>query len=293
MSLLDSFLGQHSPATSRTYRRALEEAERSIGIPLEHATPAQLVAWRHTIAGQASATIARKVSSLAAFFLYLRQAGVRTDDPMLPVRRPKVDRARAIRPVSADAVLRLIEACSDDRERALLWLLSHGLRAGEVVNLDCDALQGDELRVVGKGDRVRVVVLEEDAAMAVRAYRGHRRAGPLLLGREGRLTTRQAQRIVARASARIGDEISPHALRHSFALSLVRSGTNLAVVQAALGHASPATTAVYLRLAPRDLRDAMRRAPLAQRAAEQRLSLLPGGRGEAEAADAASAVDEL
>jgi site-specific recombinase XerD len=236
---VDLFLGQHSPVTARTYARALRELEGVIGGSAEAATAEQLIAWRQTINGQAPATIARKVSTAAAFFAFLRRAGVRSDDPMLPILRPKVDRARGIHSVSADTCMRLIEACRDDRERALLWLLVHGLRIGEVVELDADSLNGDELRIVGKGGRLRVVVLEEAAAVAVRAHRGLRRTGPLLRGREGRLTTRQAQRLVASVSGRIGDEINPHALRHAFALSLVRSGVNLALVQAALGQFQP------------------------------------------------------
>jgi integrase/recombinase XerC len=276
MSALDDFLSLHTPATAATYGRALHEAERVIG-PLQAATPGQLIAYRRSLAGQSSATIARKLATCSAYLRFLRQTGIRTDDPMLAIRRPKVDRLRAIRPLTADQCLRLIEACQDDRERALLWLLLHGLRVAEVVNLDADSLAGDELRIVGKGGRVRLVVLEQDAAIAVRAYLGLRRSGPLLTGTQGRLTTRQAQRILAQVSGRIGDEIAPHTLRHSFATQLVRSGTNLAVVQAMLGHASPATTAVYVRIDPATIRDEMRRAPLASRAAAQRLTVLPGG----------------
>ena len=148
----------------------------------------------------------------------------------------------------------------------------HGLRAGETVSLDVDALAGDELRVVGKGGHIRVLVLEHTAVVVMRSYVGLRRSGPLLLGTQGRLTTRQLQRILRTVSCRIGDEITPHQLRHSFATQLVISGTNLSVVQAILGHASPATTAVYIRLDANAIRAEMRRAPLARRAIDQAMA---------------------
>jgi integrase/recombinase XerD len=152
------------------------------------------------------------------------------------------------------------------------------LRISEAVGLDVDDLSRDGayVRVVGKGDRERLVPVGEPALEAVSRYvdeirplqvREGRtlpdRGGPLFLSSRGGRLTRQAAWETVRAAARragLSGHISPHTLRHSFATHLLEGGADLRVVQELLGHASINTTQLYTHLTGERIRDVYRRA---------------------------------
>ena len=118
---------------------------------------------------------------------------------------------------------------------------------------------------MGKGDRERVVLFGAEAAAAVSAYLASPEgpgaaAGPLFRGpRGGRLTTRTVQNIVRRwaRAAGLGQAVTPHTLRHSFATHLLDGGADLKAVQQLLGHARLATTQVYTHVSAERLREAV------------------------------------
>jgi len=165
------------------------------------------------------------------------------------------------------------------RDRALLELLyAAGLRISEALRLDGDDLDldGGSVRVVGKGDRERVVPVGDvavawlgrylstarpalAAADRVRTARG----GPIFLSDRGRrLGRNHAWFAVKRAAAAagLGDRISPHTLRHSYATHLLEGGADLRVVQELLGHASISTTQIYTHLTGERIREVYARA---------------------------------
>ena len=276
MIVVAEFLGGYVTSTAGTYAHVLHDAAAYLRVPLAEASRSDLSGYLASLDGMAPGTVRRYLSTLGAFYSWLVLTGQRGDNPIAGLRRPRVDPLRAIHPLTSDQMLLLIEASRDDRERALLWVLAHGLRLAEVVSLDVDSITGDELRFTGKGSKDRIVPLEPDAARAVLAYRGRRRSGPLFMGREGRLSRRQVQRIVGDVSRRIGDESHPHRLRHSFATSLVKSGTSTLVLQRLMGHASASSSAIYAHLSVQDLRGELHRSPLAKRARDQRFAVLDG-----------------
>ncbi|HUH03135.1 MAG TPA: tyrosine-type recombinase/integrase [Kofleriaceae bacterium] len=225
-----------------------------------------------------AATIARKLSSLRAFFRFLMARGVVDGNPARAVRSPK-RRKPLPRALDVDATFRLVEAPSargDERavhlrlrDRALMEVLyGGGLRVSECCGLDLDDLDGgryDQGMVLtvrrGKGGKARVVPLGSKAVEALNAYLGardqccdprtkRRHATALFLNfRGGRLTSRSAQRILARYALRAGvAEATPHALRHSVATHLLDGGVDLRSIQELLGHASLASTQVYTRV---------------------------------------------
>jgi integrase/recombinase XerD len=166
------------------------------------------------------------------------------------------------------------------RDRALLELLyASGLRIGEALGLDRVDLLLDEalVRVIGKGDRERIVPVGDVALAALRAYldgvrpawlarasAGERsRGGPLFLGRRGgrmdRMTAWRAIRAAA-VAAGLAEHVTPHTLRHSFATHLLEGGADLRVVQELLGHASINTTQRYTHVTGERLRQVYARA---------------------------------
>ena len=165
------------------------------------------------------------------------------------------------------------------RDRALLELLyASGLRIGEALGLDRQdlSLEGGFVRVVGKGDRERLVPVGDVALEALRLYLasvrprwlvadgdGMPRGGPLFVSSRGRRLGRMAAWRALRAAAlRAGlpGHVTPHTLRHSFATHLLEGGADLRVVQELLGHASITTTQLYTHLTGERIRQVYARA---------------------------------
>jgi integrase/recombinase XerD len=159
------------------------------------------------------------------------------------------------------------------RDRALLELLyGTGIRISEAVGLDLDDIDLEDamLRVLGKGNKERVVPVGRGARTALEAYLRHGRLtlrparirkasdtdAVMLNARGGRISRQACWAIVRRAGDRVGlgDRLSPHVLRHSCATHMLNHGADLRVVQELLGHASISTTQVYTTVSPERLR---------------------------------------
>ncbi len=176
-------------------------------------------------------------------------------------------------------VERLLEAADGLRDRALLELLyAAGLRISEALRLDREDLSVDGrfVRVIGKGDRERMVPVgdialdwlgrwmdDERPALLAHSHVAPPRGGPLFVGQRGRrLARQQGWAAVKNAAARagLGDRVSPHTLRHSFATHLLEGGADLRIVQELLGHASISTTQLYTHLTGERIREVYARA---------------------------------
>jgi site-specific recombinase XerD len=158
------------------------------------------------------------------------------------------------------------------RDKAILELLfSTGLRVSELCSLSRYLdLQKDEFSIRGKGEKVRVVFLSEDAKKAVKNYLAVRAdvEEPLFVGmstintkesndEDKRLTPRSVERIVKHYAIKAGitKKVTPHMLRHSFATDLLQNGADLRSVQEMLGHADISTTQVYTHVTDKHLKD--------------------------------------
>jgi integrase/recombinase XerC len=215
----------------------------------------------------APASIARKLSTLRSFYRFLRQTGRVEVNPCEGMRGPKRER-RLPSFLSEEEVSALVVAPESDRpqglrNRALLELLyAAGVRVGEVFNLNVADLElspdGGLLRVRGKGNKQRVVLVGRPAARALKRYlrqgRPRLAKGPqeaLFLNRDGeRLSMRAVQTIVRKAALASGldKRAHPHLLRHTFATHMLDGGADLRVVQELMGHANANTTQVYLHV---------------------------------------------
>ncbi|MEZ3160970.1 site-specific tyrosine recombinase XerD [Microbacterium sp. BWT-B31] len=228
----------------------------------------------------AAASLARLQSSVRGLHRFLAREGIEADDPSGRLRPPKASR-RLPKALTIEQVESLLDAAgpapgaaSDAdlvplRDRALLELLyATGARVSEAVGLDVDdVVQGDLLRVRGKGAKERIVPVGSYARTAVDAYlirarpelsRRGRATSKLFLGVRGAPLSRQsAWLVIQRAAerAQLTAHVSPHTLRHSFATHLLQGGADVRVVQELLGHASVATTQIYTHVSIEALRD--------------------------------------
>ena len=224
-------------------------------------------------AGAAPATVARKLAAIRGLYGYL----VRTErvgaNPAELVSSPK--RSEKLPTVLTTEQMRsLLERIPartplELRDRAMLELAySCGLRCEEIVNLDEGALdfETEQLRVLGKGQKERLLPVGEPAQRALRRYleKGRRalladpRERALFLSKSGRrLSNSDVTRRLGlwTREAALAAGVSPHALRHSFATHLLEGGADLRTIQELLGHASISTTQVYTRVDAARLRD--------------------------------------
>ncbi|HFD79931.1 MAG TPA: site-specific tyrosine recombinase XerD [Gammaproteobacteria bacterium] len=266
-----------SDNTLAAYRRdlwALGAWLTERGTSLERARSEDLLAFLASRYrdGTALRSNARLLSSLRRFYRYLLREGRRSDDPTTHIESPKMDRPlpHTLSEAEVEALLAAPDVASAVglRDRAMLELLyASGLRVSELVSLDADRLNTGQgvVRVLGKGNKERLVPVGEEALGWLARYLREGRA-PLLKGghserlfisRKGTGITRQAfwYRIRRYAvTAGIRGHLSPHTLRHAFATHLVNHGADLRVVQMLLGHSDLSTTQIYTHVARERLR---------------------------------------
>ncbi len=214
--------------------------------------------------GKSSRTLQRTLSGVRAFLRFLVARLVLASDPAACVKAPRAQR-KLPRVLDVDQAGRLMQEGADDalacRDRAMWELLySCGLRVSELVGLDrCDVATKDaELRVLGKGNKHRILPIGRCAIEALGAWLPWRRTllndpaeDALFLSRRGtRVHVRTVQQRLRAwgVSQGISTPVHPHMLRHSFASHLLESSGDLRAVQELLGHASISTTQIYTHL---------------------------------------------
>jgi integrase/recombinase XerC len=234
----------------------------------------------------ANRSLARHLSTLRSFFRWACREGHLEKNPAKGLPSPRVPKTlpRAMTLPDTERLLAADEGENGEtfvpeRERALFELLyATGLRVSEAAGLDLEDVDFASrlARVTGKGSRERIVPFGEAAGDALRAYLPsraalrHRAAGkdedgaePLFVNaRGGRLTPRSMARLLKGRlrAAGLPAEISPHALRHTFATHLLQAGADLRAIQELLGHASLSTTQKYTHLDAARLREVYRNA---------------------------------
>ena len=225
-----------------------------------------LIEWINDL-GMSTFSQARIISGLKSFYKFLLYEGELNIDPTELLEAPKLGR-KLPDTLSVDEIDQLFEAIDHStpegtRNRAMLeTLYSSGLRVTELISLKTSNIHFEVgfLRVLGKGNKERLVPIGNSALKHINIYRdtirnhlevkqGHESI--LFLNRRGRQLTRQMVFTIIRdlvARAGIKKTISPHTFRHSFATHLIEGGADLRAVQEMLGHESITTTEIYTHL---------------------------------------------
>ncbi|TET92852.1 MAG: tyrosine recombinase XerC [Desulfobacteraceae bacterium] len=211
-------------------------------------------------------TIARKLSAVRSFFLFLERKGLTKWNPAADIATPKLEKYMPTY-LLVDEVFRLLERPEREkplglRDLAILEVLySCGFRVSELEALTISSIDFDErlVRVIGKGDKERIVPIGRQALQAVRNYLEATqylrrrnvyisRDEPLFINfRGGALSGRSIGRIIKKYAIESGltADVSPHSMRHTFATHLLDGGADLRAVQELLGHESLSTTQKY------------------------------------------------
>ena len=218
--------------------------------------------------GYSSRSTARSLSSLRAFYSHITVKHNLKENPTSRVDSPKLGRSLP-KTLSEDEVEKLISSPDVEdyiglRDRAMLELIyACGLRVSELISLDMLNLNLRQgvIRVIGKGEKERLVPMGEEALDWVQRYinkgrpyllKEDNKVSELFLSKRGKSMTRQTfwYRIKEYANkATINKDLSPHTLRHAFATHLINHGADLRTVQLLLGHSSLSTTQIYTEVA--------------------------------------------
>lgn len=228
--------------------------------------------------GMSAASQARIVSGIRGFFTYCLAEQLITTDPTTLLEAPKTPRQLpdTLSIQEIDQLLNALDLSKPEgiRNKAILeTLYSCGLRVSELVNLTCSGYYPKEgfIRVIGKGNKERLVPIGSNAMKYIDQYQQHiRQHQRIQMGQEDFLFLNRSGRQLSRVmifylikslaiQAGISKNISPHTFRHSFATHLVEGGADLRAVQEMLGHESITTTEIYTHLNRDFLRDTLQK----------------------------------
>jgi integrase/recombinase XerC len=217
-----------------------------------------------------ASSIARKISSVNAFYRFLELNGVVKTNPMVTIGSPRIEK-RLPRVLSEEEMALFLDSIKGNtlltlRNRAILeTLYGSGLRISELTSLNVFSLDMERklVRVMGKGNKERIVPLSSPSIAAIQNYLSERtrKAGtsiemvepwtPLFVNnRHQRLSQRSIARMLDKLilTCALCKKVHPHAIRHSFATHLLNAGANLRVIQELLGHSNLSTTQRYTHL---------------------------------------------
>ncbi len=281
MSVIDQYLDEIwlerglSENTLSAYRRDLQQLQRALDGPLLDASEEQLltIVAERFVSGYKTRSSARWLSCVKGFYRHMVHKDRLVSDPSIHLEHPKL--GRQLPGSLSEAQVRALLAAPDVattlglRDRAMLELLyACGLRITELVSLRVSAvnLRQGVVRIVGKGDKERLVPVGQEAMRWITRFLAEGRDG-LLKGRDcvalfpsqrAKTMTRQTfWHAVKRYAilAGIDRPISPHTLRHAFATHLLNHGADLRAVQMMLGHADLSTTQIYTHIAQARLKE--------------------------------------
>lgn len=237
-------------------------------MPINQITEAELqkyISQLHSLK-LTSASIARKITSLKMFFQFLVSEQKITNDPTENIETPKVKK-KLPSVMTVQEIAKIISSANttdakDLRAKAIFEVLyASGLRASELLSLQLDDISFEDgfIRILGKGDKERIVPIGKPALQALRKYYNFGRreftkdkVSPyLFLNVRGKKLSRMGLHKILKEyvkKAKITKEVTPHVFRHSFATHLLEGGANLRAVQEMLGHSNIATTQIYTHI---------------------------------------------
>lgn len=257
-----------SELTLEGYRLDLNIFANDVLKKVNDVTPSDIRVYLAQFTENKMSTIGKKLSILKSFFSWLAGEEIIQRDPTLKINPPKTEKLLP-KALKIEELEMLREGCKTRRERAFLEVLyATGARLAEVHQLNRDDVNQQSMssNVIGKGDKERAVYLsfralfhlnkylesrnDECEALFVTVRRPYRRLSKAGIQREIKIIANRAG---------IGDKVSPHILRHTFATLTLNNGAELVAVQELLGHSSPETTLRYARISEERKRDQHRR----------------------------------
>lgn len=242
--------------TIKMYRHCLKQFNKFYPWPIDRVTPEVIEEYRNSLGSLSLKTVNLYLGVLRDFLKHEGMNGVAATIEMAKIHEKEVDI------LNADEINKLLShPLASKREKAVFeTLYSTGLRLSELISLNKEHLrdQSNEMSVTGKGKKIRVVFLSDDARKAINAYLQTRgdSSNALFVNEHGkRLSTRTVQRKLAEIGNDVlGKRVTPHMLRHCFATNLLENGADIRSIQKMLGHEHLQTTVRYTHVSDKFLK---------------------------------------
>ena len=257
-SYVDYMVGeQKSGNTIKAYVKDVEQMLDYIGKLEENISYADLLNWKASISGMASASVNRKIVAVSGYFKFLHDVDAISTNPATNLKSVKVHNKEKLA-MSREDVGKMLAVCTSNRQKAMLYTLgSTGMRVSELTGLNYKQYRDrvdNQLVITGKGNKQRVVYLNRQAVEAINLYiRTERKAGGEYLfasSQGGKVDSNNFDKtlkaLARKAGVKNADAVSAHTFRHSFACILSENGTSMDVIRDLLGHSSLAVTSRYL-----------------------------------------------
>lgn len=231
---------------------------------------------KHTDYGLLASSRARKIAAIRSFYKYLtNKAKLLTENPMQDLDAPRMKKSLP-RYLDLDSSIKLLDSVDgpfQERDRCILTLfLNCGLRISELIGLNLTDVRGDQLRVLGKGNKERILYLNDGCIQAIEDYLAVRndmkpidQRALFLSRRRTRITKAAVEKLVKKYLLKAGldpTQYSPHKLRHTAATLMLQNGVDVRTLQEVLGHEHLNTTQIYTHVDNENLRLAAQANPL-------------------------------
>ena len=247
LEYLEKYRG-YSPLTVKSYGATLDEAFEYIEITQQKKGHIllNLMPYRLYISNLNAKTISKKLSAIRSFVNYLNENGIKIvlqADESIKVAKtlPK--------PISHQHILEALEKASLKERVVVLMLYTLGLRISELASLKCTDIQGEWVRIIGKGKKERDIPLLANIKNLIDEYLSVFTVKKFLFEKNGeKLSENSLRYMITKVFGRVALKVTPHQLRHSYASSLLNSGAPIVDVSELLGHSSMATTQIYTKL---------------------------------------------
>lgn len=253
---LDLYIGTlRSDNTKRSYRKDLESMFNHINKDESDITLADLLGWVNAMTenGNSTSTIARRIGTAKRYFSFLVDIDVIETNPAKKLTPPKI--INKVEPtLTSDDISSMMDCATNPRDKAIVaTLASTGMRISELINITLDDIEGDDVHIVGKGSKRRVVHLNEKTKRYINDYLKVRKDGVDNLFVSNRHTPMVADNInltlkKLAKKAGVDKNVHNHSLRHMFATTMLDHHVPVENIQVCLGHSDLSTTMRYAKI---------------------------------------------
>lgn len=250
-----------SEHTIIAYKKDIEQMLESVNKPEETVVLMDLIIWKESMSDMSSASVARKITSVKNYFEFLVDIEVLDKNIANKLKAPKINNKEKDY-ITKSEVIMMMDKTKSIKEKAIVaTLLSTGLRISEFINLDLKDFDNEKLIVKTKGDKDRILFLNQDCRDIVNQYLKTRNSTitNLFVSNQGTPLKRECVSAMLKKLARkcgIDKDVSPHSLRHSH-ISAVANQYGVEVARTEIGHSSLSTTQRYCHTDEQVIKDVM------------------------------------
>ena len=256
MTTLDMYIGTlNNENTKVNYRTDIKNMLDYVGKNEPEIELADLLAWKTSMVneGRSTATIARRIGSVKRYYQFLVDMDIVAKDPSKKLRAPKVLNKEEPT-LTADEVRRIINCATNPRDKAIVaTLASTGMRISELINITLSDFEGNDIHIVGKGSKRRVVHINDKTMKYIKAYMVVRKDGVdnlFVSNQHTKMNPDSVNKTLKKLANKAGIDknVHNHSLRHLWATCMLDNNVPLERIQLCMGHSDISVTTRYAKI---------------------------------------------